>query len=287
MEGINLFRIMPRYRVKKMDDLVGMNIRDLPQQLTKEVNTYIRLFAVTMLIADNEESGEIPCSGTLVSIKGAKGVLTARHVWEEIAKHKYLLIMLGRVPHVIEVTFLKAMTAPIQSRSENISTDIPDLAFVKLPGPSINHVEAISKAFFSIDKRLDQQSMEFIRNPVGYYALFGAPAELVDHQRKSIRSFAYSTYLSEYFQYEGWDYQIMGLDLDKNPEIPKDFVGMSGGGVWKIKFFLSEDKTRFAVENFTRDITLVGVNFNQTDLPGRQLIGHGPDSIYKRLYGLI
>jgi len=279
--------VMPKYMVRKMDELVGINIRDLPQELTKEVNTHIRLFAVTMLIADNDESGEIPCSGTLVSIKGEKGVLTARHVWEEISKHKYLLIMLGRVPHVIEVTFINAIAPPIQSRSENISTDIPDLAFVKLPGPSINHIEAISKAFFSIDKRLDEQSMEFVRNPVGYFALFGAPAELVDHQNKSIRSFAYSTYLSEYFEYEGWDYQIMGLDLDKNPEIPKDFVGMSGGGVWKIKFFVSEDKTRFAVENFTRDIALVGVNFNQTDLPGRQLIGHGPDSIYKKLYGFI
>jgi len=273
--------------VNNMDDLIGVNIRDLPQELTKEVNTHIRLFAVTMLIADNEDSREIPCSGTLVSIKGNKGVLTARHVWEEMSKHRYLLIMLGQIPHVIEVTLLNAIAPPIQSRSERISSDIPDLAFVILPGPSVNHIEAISKAFFSIDKRFDEQLTEFVRSPVGYFALFGAPAEFVDHQRKSIRSFAYSTYLSEYFESEGWDYQVMGLDLDKNPEIPKDFVGMSGGGVWKIKFFVSEDKTRFAVENFTRDIALVGVDFNQTDLPGRQLIGHGPVSIYKELYRLI
>lgn len=270
-----------------MDDTVQIHIRDLPEQLTKEVNTHIRLFAVTMLIADNEDSAEIPCAGTLANIKGHKGILTVRHVWEEMTKHKYLLIMLGRVPHVVEINLLNTIVPQVQSRNDKISSEIPDLAFVMLPDPSINHIEAISKAFFSIDKRLDKQSMEFVRNPIGYFALFGAPAELIDYQQKSIKSFSYSTYMSEYFEYEGWDYQIMGLNLDKNPEIPKDFVGMSGGGIWKIKFFVSEDKTSFAIENPSQDIAIVGVNFYQTDLPGRQLIGHGPESIYQALYGLI
>lgn len=78
----------------------------------------------------------------------------------------------------------------------------------------------------------------------------------------------------------------MGLDLDSNPEIPDNFVGMSGGGIWKIKFFVSEDKTKFAIENPSRDVAIVGVNFNQTDLPGRQIIGHGPKSIYQALFNL-
>lgn len=257
-----------------MDDTVQLHIRDLPEQLTKEVNAHIRLFAVTMLIADDEDSPETPCAGTLVNIKGQKGILTARHVWEEMTKHKYLLIMLGRVPHVVEVTYLNTVAHKIQSRNDKISSDIPDLAFVILPGPSINHIEAISKVFFSIDKRLDEQTMEFVKNPIGYFALFGAPAELIDYRKKSIISFAYSTYMSEYFEYEGWDYQIMGLDLDNNSEIPRDFIGMSGGGIWKIRFFVSEDKSRYAIKNPTQDIAIVGVNFNQTDLPGRQIIGH-------------
>ena len=121
---------MRKYVVSNMDDLIGINIRDLPHELTKEVNTHIRLFAVTMLIADSEDSGEIPCSGTLVSIKGNKGVLTARHVWEEMSKHRYLLIMLSRIPHVIEVTLLNVIAPPIQSRSEKILSDIPDLASI-------------------------------------------------------------------------------------------------------------------------------------------------------------
>lgn len=270
-----------------MADTVEIYIRDLPEQLTQEVNTHIRLFAVTMLIADNEDSAVMPCAGTLANIKGHKGIITARHVWEEMTKHKYLLIMLGRVPHIVEVNLLNPVVSPIQSRNEKISSDVPDLAFIMLPAPSINHIEAISKAFFSIDKRLDKESMEFFRNTVGYFALFGAPEELIDNQKKSVRSFIYSTYISEYFEYEGWDYQIMGINLDENPEIPKNCGGVSGGGIWKIKFLVNEDKTKFAIENPSEDIALVGVSFNQTDLKGRQIIGHGPDSIYQALYGLI
>ena len=270
-----------------MSEAVGINIRDLPKQLTQEVNTHIRLFAVTMLITDNEDSPVIPCAGTLSTIKGRKGIITARHVWEEMNKHKNLLIMLGKVPHVVEVNVLNSVVSPIQSRNDKISTDIPDLAFILLPDSSISLLEATTKAFYSIDKRLNKENMEFFKNKLGYFALFGTPEERMDYQKQSVPSFIYNTYLSEYFEHEGWDYQIMGINLEENPEIPTSFSGVSGGGIWKIKFFIDEDKTKFAVENPIEDIALVGVNFNQTDLKGRQIVGHGPESIYKSLYSFI
>ena len=177
-----------------MNNTVEIYIRDLPEQLTQVVNAHIRLFAVTMLIADDEDSPVIPCAGTLSNIKGHKGIITARHVWEEMEKHKHLLIMLGRAPHIVDVNKLNPVVPPIQSRNDKISSDIPDLAFIMLPGPSINHIEAISKAFFSIDKRLNKESMAFFKNPVGYFALFGAPEEWIDYRNKSVPSFIYSTY---------------------------------------------------------------------------------------------
>ena len=213
-----------------MADTAALCIRDLPEQLTKKVNNHIRLFAVTMLITDNEDSAVIPCAGTLASIKGHKGIITARHVWKEMTKHKCLLIMLGQVPHIIDINLLNAVLPPIQSRHEKILSNIPDLAFIMLPEHSINHIESISKAFFSIDKRRDKESMEFFRSTVGYFALFGAPEQWIDYQKKAVPSFVYSTYMSEYFEYEGWDYQIMDINLDANPEIPKSFGGVERRG---------------------------------------------------------
>jgi hypothetical protein len=270
-----------------MDDTIEIPIRDLPQQLTQEVNTHIRLFAVTMLITDREDSNVTPCAGTLATIKGRKGVITARHVWQEITKHEFLFIMLGRMPHILEVNLLYAVVPPTQSRNAKISSDIPDLAFVILPEPSTNILEAKSKVFLSIDKRLEMISIQPLKNKIGYFALFGAPEQLIDYQHKHLPSFIYSTYISEYFQYEGWDYQIMGIDLDKNIEIPKSFCGMSGGGIWKVNFAVNDEKTMFAIKNPDKDIALVGVHFNQTALPGRQIVGHGPDSIYQALRSFI
>lgn len=270
-----------------MAETVEFYIRDLPEQITKEVNTHIRLFAVTMLITDDEDSPVIPCAGTLSNIKGHKGIITARHVWEEMKQHKNLLIMLGEKPHLVEVEVLNAIVPPIQSRSEKISTDIPDLAFILLPQHSINLLEVTTKVFYSVDKRLNEENMEFFKNKQGYFVLFGAPVELIDYQKNLVPSFMYSTSRSEYFEHDGWDYQIMGKNLEENPEIPNNLKGVSGGGIWKIKIMFDDDKTPLDVENPNNDIALVGVNFNQTDLKGRQIIGHGPASIYKVLYDYI
>ena len=270
-----------------MSDTVKMYIRDLPEDLTKKVNQHIRLFAVTMLICDEDDSKAIPCSGTLCSIKNKRGIVTARHVWAEIAKHRYLLIMLGKVPHIVEVNLLDAIVPPIQSRNLRIDADIPDIAFIKLPAASINHLEDISKVFYSVDKRSNEEFIDFAKSSVGYFALFGTPLEWLDYDKKSVPSFIYNTYINDYLKYDGWDYQVMGINLDENPDIPRSYVGVSGGGIWKIKFFVSEDEKSFTVENPISDVSLVGVNFSQTAEKGRQIIGHGPYSIYKSLYDYI
>jgi hypothetical protein len=270
-----------------MDNTVKNHIRDLPKDLTQQVNAHIRLFAVTMLISDDDGTNEIPCAGTLSSIKGNKGIITARHVWEEMDQHRYLLIMLGRAPHVVDMKTLSAIVPPVQSRDDKISTDLPDLAYVILPEPAITQLEAISKAFYSVDKRLTQESMDYIASNLGYYALCGNPQELIDYEKRSLKSFIYNTYLAESFNHEGWDYQIMSIDLEANPDIPRNFAGVSGGGIWKIKYCVDEESNNFSIENINNDIALFGVNFNQTDLDERQIIGHGPDSIYQCLYNLV
>ena len=90
-------------------DTTEIFTRDLPKQLSQEVNGHIRLFAVTMLIADEEDSAVMPCAGTLSNIKGHKGIITARHVWEEIHKHKYscLFVSIKDVGYgILEYLFL-------------------------------------------------------------------------------------------------------------------------------------------------------------------------------------
>ena len=70
------------------------------------------------------------------------------------------------------------------------------------------------------------------------------------------------------------------LDIEENSDIPKDYSGMSGGGIWRAKFHCDEMKEKFEIDN----IIFMGVNFFQTSINRRKLIGHGSKSIYELLY---
>lgn len=270
-----------------MRNTIEVQIKDLPKDLTTKVNEHIRLFSITMLLDDGNDNPERPCSGTLVTIKEKKGILTARHVWEQIQNYKTLLIMYGPAPYLVSTRLLSADVPPTQNKNERISTDIPDLALIKLPETAITYLEALSKAFYSIDKRQSKEYKEFIENGIGYYAIFGAPEELIDYENRTIQSFIYNTFVRERFEDGEWDYQIISIDLDENPELPKNFQGVSGGGIWKIYFHVNEEKSIYGVKDPSNDIALIGVNFNQTELEGRKIIGHGSESIYRGMYNLV
>ncbi len=59
------------------------------------------------------------------------------------------------------------------------------------------------------------------------------------------------------------------------------------GGVWRVIFSVTGEPGRFAIGDPSRDIVLQGITFLQTELAGRQLIAHGPKSIYERLPRLV
>ena len=72
-------------------------IRNLPRDFTKAIHDHIRVYSVTMLMADRvQDHSVIPCSGTLCSFGSKAGIVTARHVWEEARKHEMLIEITAR-----------------------------------------------------------------------------------------------------------------------------------------------------------------------------------------------
>ena len=96
-------------------------------------------------------------------------------------------------------------------------------------------------------------------------------------------SFLYDTTVDKRIEQDDWDYLFVNLNLQQNPSLPKNYVGVSGGGIWRAAFSVTEDETVFTVENPKRGIVLSGVAFYQTGSDGRQIIGHGPRSLYETL----
>lgn len=237
-----------------------------------------------MLIYDDGATEVLPCSGTLVEVAGNKGIVTARHVWDKAKNHELLLIPVGQGNYAFERNYLLPLIpASTTILKEFQDVRVPDIAFLKFPDKYASDLEAKGKAFFNIDKRVKNRS--YLPEPgLGYWTIFGNPYEWLDIGNKIVPSFVYGTGVARQFEENGWDYYVMRLDVPANPDIPRDFHGMSGGGIWWTRWGCDERHERFFVEDFSKDILVAGVSFYQTDPHDRMIIGHGPKSIYEILY---
>ena len=258
-------------------------IPHLPKDFTQQIHDHIRLYSVTMLISDEDDSEVIPCSGTLSKVARYDGIITARHVWEEAKNHKYLLVLVGKGPYAIETKFLDALVPPVRGVMPDTNVSVPDIAFMKFPSIHSSKIEAFGKTFYSLDKRIDDQSFKLYQDQ-GYWTLFGNPMEWLNPEGRKVSSFVYGTGIDKKLEIAGWDYFVMDLNIEENPDIPGNCAGMSGGGIWRTCFFMDNNLEHFRVENVHKDIVFSGVSFYQTGKKGRQIIGHGPKSIYECLY---
>ena len=255
-------------------------ISKLPSSFTKEIHNHQRNFSVTMLINDDENPQVIPCSGTLAQVGDHKGIITARHVWDEAKDHQFLLTLVGRGNYAFEIKYLvPAIPAPVKVLKEFDDVRVPDIGFVKIPNKYASDLEAKGKVFLNIDKRIKDRS--YLPNvDHGYWTIFGNPNEWLKTDEKQVSSFIYGTEVSRCFEDNEWDYFVMSLDTPANPDIPKDFSGMSGGGIWWTPWGCDESQEIFSFEA----PSLAGVSFFQTGKSNRTLLCHGPKSIYELLY---
>jgi hypothetical protein len=236
-----------------------------------------------MLMHDDDSPQVIPCSGTLAQISGFKGIITARHVWEEARKHEFLLTLVGRSNYAFETKYLTPAIPPAVGELREFGVRAPDIGFIRVTDKYASDLEANGKVFFNLDKRIIVQS-HLPDMTEGYWTIFGNPGEWLEVERKKVSSFVYGTGVSRQFEEAGWDYFVMNLDIPANPDIPKDFSGMSGGGIWWTGWSCDEKFEKFVVANLFEDMKVAGVSFFQTGSQNRMLLGHGPKSVYELLY---
>ncbi len=260
-------------------------IRDLPQALTLEVHEKIRLHSVTMVLPASEGTAPLCCSGTLIQINDMPGILTARHVWKKMIKRapSVGLLVGGEAPYWIKPDVLRAFGPSDKGVLPEIGATIPDLAFVRIPSFARGPIEAAKKVFYSLDVRRQDPQMDLFGGR-GFWILAGNPQALFDPTTSRAASFLYDTTVDRRVEIGDWDYLFVNLNLPQNPSIPGAYGGLSGGGVWRAAFHVTENETVFLVEKPKRDIVLSGVAFYETDEVGRQIIGHGPKSLYVTLY---
>jgi hypothetical protein len=257
-------------------------IKELLLDLTRQVHEKIRLHAVSMVLPPVGGADPRCCSGTLVQLNEMAGILTAGHVWTEIERAPSLALLVGGEPYYVKTEVLRAFAPPSVGTLPGVAAQVPDIAFVRLPTIARGRIEAYGKVFYSIDARRKNAEIDPL-DERGFWILAGSPQALARPDTGMVASFLYDTSVQKRLTVGAWDYLLVNLHLASNRELPTTYGGVSGGGIWRAVFHVSDDETVFAVASARRDIILSGVAFYQTPLEGRQIIGHGPVSMYDAL----
>lgn len=266
-------------------------ISNLPEELTKRVNRHIRLFSVTMLIYDDDISSAIPCAGTVCKIGNHHGIVSANHVWNELKRHKELKIMISKKGNFgIERRYITPYSLPPEGELKDYpKLEVPDLVFMQIPEVEVSTIKAYDKVFYPIDVHQDNANFD-ITKKAGYWITYGSSSELLKPEKLETTYILFSTEQRQGYAYKDWDY--VELEIFHTPGVmPKSLGGMSGGGIWNVKFNVDQTKKpmKFSVEDWNTDIRFLGVNIYQTPIKNKysQIIAHGPQSIYKRLVDYI
>jgi len=261
-----------------MVEVLRIPIRDFPKDVSDAIRQQVRLFSITIVV-ERGIRNSYTCAGTLCTVSGTPGILTARHVWEQLKKEKEIRVLAGMASVSLDPCLVGPTVPRLAHRLPDNGAEIPDIAFLQIPESDCRNLKAYGKAFYSVDSRRTDPNVSSYEEQ-GYWLIYGAPQRRLDPTRGAAPSYLYATTIDQYVQEETWDYFEIHLDIAANPDLPSDLEGFSGGGVWRTDWWINEGATKPE----TAVPVLKGVNFWQTALRDRKMLAHGPRSIYRSLY---
>ena len=241
-------------------DIITVSVKQILEMLKNQIEEYIALFSIPLIpLKENQDNINQYSlgSGTLVAIRGRKGIITAAHVWRERISAACFLGLGSRTNttgfyphrHLINVKILDVtMTPPAYNKEQG-----PDIAFIHLQNKDINIIEANGKVFYNLDIRktirLRSESFE-----TGLFIVTGYPDFLARNNRQEINQFFYPT--GQLGKKKGELYDIYDVSVDA---LYDSVGGMSGGGLWHIT--IKEKDGKIQLLDNRNDIKPIGVNF--------------------------
>lgn len=223
-------------------------------------------------------------SGTMVSLDRNYAILTAQHIVEEIKNATEFGLCISQDVH--RLIWQKDHTDIIEIGRPNPTCPEkgPDIALIKLFGDKIVTVKAF-KSFYELTHMLDGGKIKPLKYDAGLF-LNGFVGELTTESTKQgfkkIMGFSMLTgavgMADKHWKTDDFDFCKVTAKCDRDN--PRNYEGMSGGGLWKV-FAKKTDTGTYEVE----DAILCGVAYWQTDVERnkRHIICHG----YKSIYGTI
>ncbi|MGJ5177432.1 hypothetical protein ACQR16_05930 [Bradyrhizobium oligotrophicum] len=223
----------------------------MAHDISDAILSRISNFAVGLVVKGPGKGSKVLGSGVLVSIEGRRGILTCGHVAEAYANLAEIGLVrfvagMGQQRRILQLG--DTQTAIIQS-SDSFSEkkEVLDLAFTILPPDTASSIEAHYGVFLNIEK--NRAKMEALAPSEGKHvdAMLGLVAEFSQTPYVQGREFI-SPMLGVLHSGHvcGQENGLLTFEAMKYNlhELPKNFGGMSGGGLWRVYFVENENETK-------------------------------------------
>jgi len=232
----------------------------------------VALFAINSCPAG--EQLELAGSGTLVSRGGSYWILTASHVWEKKLKTATALGIGVRrgIDHRFPIAIDSIAVRGFSPKGREAEWG-PDLCLLRIPAVYVGTIEADKVAFeWGAIRQLGPGVDGFEMN-----YLIGCPASLGTFTltHAAVRTECFVVNRVATYMKEGLDYLDMDAYVDDSAKL-RSFRGVSGGGLWNVKFYVDPAKDEPAWI-----WSLEGLAFYEFPIQGQSAIirCHGPNSI--------
>ena len=268
-----------------------LHIKDLPGTTIDCACDDVAQFTVGLQRLVGEEKTEdihLIGTGTLVTIGGKHGVLTADHVLAEL-KGGDRLVLLSSFSGALRRHKFDQLYLQIHRIARGpVECEGPDVGLIVLPEAGIGNLKA-EKLFYNIDKRRERFSEQFLEEDRGFWFTCGIIGESVTNLPlqpgfSKIKGYqALCGASSQPREYDKLDFDYLEIRVDyepHNPELPWSFGGFSGGGVWQVPLRKIDGG-----EIEPEECILSGIVFCQSPIEDgtRLLRCHGKRTVYKNV----
>lgn len=267
-----------------------INILDFPDELSDSICESLSHFSVALLrVANTQQSFSFIGSGTLIIVNGYHSILTAEHVIAELKGKEHLGLLTSYRGHYHRYTFEKNHLSIHRIARGQIDSEGPDIGLIILPQENIGGLKA-EKSFFNIDGQCDRFiNKGFMPIDRGFWFTLGFPGAFESNIKpnhgfaeiKGYKGLCGISGIHKEYENHGYDYLEMSIEYEShNQNLPKNFGGVSGGGIWQVPL---NRNSQGKIEQ--DEYILSGVIFYQTQLEKnhRILRGHGRKTIYYKI----
>lgn len=262
--------------------------KDLPRSLTQEAEHGITPCVIGFLQPDQPS---LLGSGVLVAVGGKRAILTADHVAERLKQEGRIdLISFGgttpRVPVIVAAQFLFVRVGPGRGGRAG-----PDLAVILFKDEALASGLAAKQSFVNLDRRKAEALSPQADLRDGFWLTVGYVDEFTvrgpgDTPGSTKSGFGLLISLGGPKEIEGageFDYFECPVEYIPGQPTPKNFGGMSGGGMWRVPF-TEDSEGKFAP---LPPIFSGVVFFQDTNDTGTTLRAHAVRSVYEQAYRAI